>query len=103
MFYVGLDIHSKRISVSVLSETGHAVHRAQARTIDEMMRILEALHERFESATRPVAATATTTTSQPDRCSGHSGPSGSIWADLSLEGQERPQGCRAAGEAVVRG
>ena len=39
MFYVGLDIHSKRISVCVLSETGQVVRRSQVRTIEEMMRI----------------------------------------------------------------
>jgi transposase len=48
MFYVGLDIHSKRISLCALSETGQLVRRAQVRTIDEMMRILEALPDRFE-------------------------------------------------------
>ena len=42
MFYVGLDIHDKRIAICVLSETGQVVRRAQVRTIDEMMRILEA-------------------------------------------------------------
>src|SRR5579864_6503557 len=48
MFYVGLDIHSKRISLCVLSETGQVARRAQVRTIDEMMRILERLPDRFE-------------------------------------------------------
>jgi hypothetical protein len=48
MFYVGLDIHSKRISVCVLSETGQVVRRTHVRTIEEMMRILEALPDRFE-------------------------------------------------------
>jgi transposase len=48
MFYVGLDIHDKRIAICVLSENGQVVRRAQVRTIDEMMRILEALPERFE-------------------------------------------------------
>jgi transposase len=48
MFYVGLDIHDKRIAICVLSETGQVVRRAQAHTIDEMMRILEALPDRFE-------------------------------------------------------
>ena len=27
MFYVGLDIHSKHISICVLNETGQVVHR----------------------------------------------------------------------------
>jgi transposase len=48
MFYVGLDIHSKRISLCVLSGTGQVVRRYQVRTIEEMMRILEGLTERFE-------------------------------------------------------
>jgi transposase len=48
MFYVGLDIHDKRIAICVLGETGQIVRRAQVRTIDEMMRILQALPDRFE-------------------------------------------------------
>jgi transposase len=48
MFYVGLDIHSKHIAVCVLDENGKLVRRAQVRTIDEMMRILEGLPGRFE-------------------------------------------------------
>ena len=47
MFYVGLDIHQKRIAICVLSETGQIIRRAQVRNIDEMMRILEALPDRF--------------------------------------------------------
>ena len=48
MFYVGLDIHDKRIAICILGETGQVARRAQVRTIDEMMRILEALPGRFE-------------------------------------------------------
>jgi transposase len=48
MFHVGLDIHSRRIAVCVLSETGQVARRAQVRTIDEMMRLLEGLPDRFE-------------------------------------------------------
>src|SRR5262245_33698477 len=48
MLYVGLDIHDKRIAICVLGETGQVARRAQVRTIDEMMRILEALPDRFE-------------------------------------------------------
>jgi transposase len=48
MFHVGLDIHSKHISICVLNETGQLVRRARVRTIDEMMRILEGLQDRFE-------------------------------------------------------
>lgn len=32
MFYVGLDIHSTRISVCVLNETGQVVRRDESRT-----------------------------------------------------------------------
>jgi hypothetical protein len=38
MFYVGLDIQSERISVCALSDPGQVVHRAQVRTLEEMMR-----------------------------------------------------------------
>jgi transposase len=48
MFHVGLDIHSKRIALCVLSETGQVARRSQVRTIDEMMRILEGLPDRFQ-------------------------------------------------------
>jgi transposase len=48
MYYVGLDIHNKHISICVLNESGQTVHRSQVRSIDQMMRILEGLPERFE-------------------------------------------------------
>jgi hypothetical protein len=48
MYYVGLDIHDKRIAICVLRETEQVVRRAQLRTIDEMMLILKALPDRFE-------------------------------------------------------
>jgi hypothetical protein len=48
MFYVGPDIHSKRISVCVLGEAGQVARRVQVRTIDKLMRVLEALPDRFE-------------------------------------------------------
>jgi transposase len=48
MYYVGLDIHAKHIAVCVLTETGQVYRRSQVRTIDEMMRILEKLPDRFE-------------------------------------------------------
>ena len=48
MFHVGLDIHSRHISVCVLNEAGQFVHRSRVRTIDQMMRILERLPDRFE-------------------------------------------------------
>lgn len=43
MLFVGLDIHSKRISLCVLSERGQAAHRSQVRSIEEMVRILKPL------------------------------------------------------------
>jgi hypothetical protein len=33
MFYVGLDIHSKHISICVLSETGQVIRRAKVRAV----------------------------------------------------------------------
>src|SRR6476646_1900228 len=48
MYHVGLDIHSRHISVCVLNEAGQFVHRSRVRTIDQMMRILERLPDRFE-------------------------------------------------------
>jgi transposase len=48
MLYVGLDIHSKRIALCVLSEKGELVRRAQVRGIEEMLRILKGLPDRFE-------------------------------------------------------
>lgn len=48
MLYVGLDIHSKHITLCVLSEKGELVRRAQARGIEQMLGILKALPDRFE-------------------------------------------------------
>jgi transposase len=48
MFYVGLDIHTKHISICVLNETGKVVHRSRVRSIEEMMRTLKGLPDRFE-------------------------------------------------------
>src|ERR687886_1506572 len=48
MLYVGLDIHTKHIAVCVLSETGQVVRRARVRGVDEMLRLLKGLPERFE-------------------------------------------------------
>jgi len=48
MFYVGLDIHTKHISICALSETGHLAQRARVRSIEEMMQILKGLPDRFE-------------------------------------------------------
>ena len=43
MLHVGLDIHSTRISVCVLDETGQVVYRAQVRGIEEMLTVLKSL------------------------------------------------------------
>ena len=48
MLHVGLDIHSTRITICVLGETGQVVHRAQVRTIEGMLATLKALPDRFE-------------------------------------------------------
>src|SRR3954469_1198661 len=48
MFHVGLDIHSTRISICVLSDTGQVAHRSQVRGIEEMIRTLKGLPDRFE-------------------------------------------------------
>jgi transposase len=47
MYYVGLDIHTTRISVCVLNETGQLVRRCQVRGIEEMLRALKALPDRL--------------------------------------------------------
>jgi len=48
MLYVGLDIHIKHIAVCVLSEAGQLVQRARVRGIEEMLRLLKGLPDRFE-------------------------------------------------------
>jgi len=48
MFYVGLDIHTTRIAFCVLSEKGQLVQRGQVRRLDEVLRLLQALPDRFE-------------------------------------------------------
>src|SRR5215813_11740132 len=48
MFYVGLDIHTKHIAFCVLSDKGQLVQRGQVRGLDEVLRILKALPDRFE-------------------------------------------------------
>jgi transposase len=48
MFYVGLDIHTKRIAFCVLSEKGQLVQRGQVRGLQEVLRILQDLPDRFE-------------------------------------------------------
>jgi transposase len=48
MFYVGLDIHTKHISICALSEVGQVVHRSRVRSIAEMAQTLKGLPDRFE-------------------------------------------------------
>jgi transposase len=48
MLYVGLDIHTKHISICVLSETGQVTHRSRVRSIEDMVQILKGLPDRFE-------------------------------------------------------
>lgn len=48
MFYIGLDIHSKHISICVLNETGQVVRRTRVRAINQMIQILEGLPDQFE-------------------------------------------------------
>ena len=48
MLYVGLDIHSKHIALCALGEAGQLVQRAKVRGVEEMLRILRALPDRFE-------------------------------------------------------
>ena len=48
MLYVGLDIHTKHISICVLSETGQVTHRSRVRSIEQMLQILQGLPDRFE-------------------------------------------------------
>jgi transposase len=48
MFYVGLNIHTKRIAFCVLSDKGQLVQRGQVRGIPEMLGILQALPDCFE-------------------------------------------------------
>jgi transposase len=48
MLHVGLDIHTKHIAVCVLSEAGQVVQRARVRGLEEMLRLLKGLPDRFE-------------------------------------------------------
>jgi predicted NBD/HSP70 family sugar kinase len=48
MFYIGLDIHTKHISICALSETGQVAHRSRVRRIEEMLQTLKGLPDRFE-------------------------------------------------------
>jgi hypothetical protein len=48
MFHVGLDTHSKYITICVLGDTGQLFQRCQVRGIEEMLRVLRGLPDRFE-------------------------------------------------------
>jgi hypothetical protein len=48
MYYVGLDIHTTRIAICILGGTGQLLRRSQVRGIEEMLRILKELPDRFE-------------------------------------------------------
>jgi transposase len=48
MFYVGLDIHSKHVTICVLDENGKVYRRAKVGTIHETLSSLERLPDRFE-------------------------------------------------------
>lgn len=47
MFYVGLDIHTKQITICVLDENGKVHERCTVRSIEELMRFLRRLPDRF--------------------------------------------------------
>ena len=48
MFHVGLDIHSKHITICVLGETGQVFRRCRVRGLEEMLGVLRGLPDRFE-------------------------------------------------------
>jgi transposase len=48
MFHIGLDIHTTRISICALDEKGQVVHRSQVRSIQDLLRVLTGLPDRFE-------------------------------------------------------
>ncbi len=48
LLHVGLDSHTKRISICALDEKGQVAHRSRARAIQDMPRVLQGLPGRFE-------------------------------------------------------
>jgi transposase len=48
MFYVGLDIHAKQITVCVLDDDGKVHQRCQVREVEQLMELLRGLPQRFE-------------------------------------------------------
>src|SRR5262245_33954074 len=49
MFHVGLDIHSKYVSICALGETGQVALRCRVRGFQEVLRVLRGLPGRFEA------------------------------------------------------
>jgi transposase len=49
MFYVGMDVHSKHITICVLDRDGKVHQRCTVRTLEEMMNVLKRLPDRFEA------------------------------------------------------
>jgi hypothetical protein len=49
LYYVGLGIHTTRISICIPNETGQLVRCCQVRGIEEMLRVLKGLPDRFEA------------------------------------------------------
>ena len=92
MYYVGLDIHSRHISICVLNETGQFVHRTRVRTIDQMMRILERLPDRFEVCYEASCGYGHYHDLLLPLADARVGcPSWPVAVDLSVEEQERPE------------
>jgi hypothetical protein len=48
MLYVGLDIHTKHIALCVLSQAGQVVQRGRVRGLEEVLRLLRGLPDRYE-------------------------------------------------------
>ena len=48
MFYVGLDIHSKYITICILNQNGKVHRRCSVRQLDQMMNVLERLPRPFQ-------------------------------------------------------
>lgn len=48
MFYVGLDIHSKSIAICILDAHGKVARREQVRQVDQMMRVLQQIPDRWQ-------------------------------------------------------
>jgi transposase len=48
MFHVGLDIHSKHVTICILGETGQVFQRCTVRSVEQMLGVLRGLPDRFE-------------------------------------------------------